>query len=418
MLILDLKGADMALTLIRRPEPAVTSPPRKRRRRWPAIVTAGLGGVLLLAAFGWQRVAVPALVKFPTDVDQRPRYEGTFTLFVDPATAAPLVEPTTAALGVDRHVEALSDESDSSRVVVRETITFDVEGLASATQVHQYVMNRRSNVNVADDRAWAFEETNVLDRSDAYWVALPTDIDSTSTVPLFKDEVGGRFTATGESETEVVADLDLVAVATAPTTMPLTDSYLRSLDAAIPLPRALGFEALKPSLIAAGVPVDEAMEALLQVATPEELATLSELIAQPIPLEYVVTFGGTIFADPRTGAIVDVKSIVDRIGVRPAAEALPPLLTVLERHGDEAAIGAAIDGLDRLATEPLPVFEYRYAQTAGSAQEIARWVSDQHDRIDLAERTIPLTLVAIGSLAVVIGGFLLVRSGGRRRIKT
>jgi hypothetical protein len=404
------------MTLTRTPEPAVITPPRKRRRRWPAIVAIVLGGVLLLGAFGWRGIAVPALVKFPTDVDQRPQYDGTFTLFVDPASAAPLVEPTTAALSVDRHVEALPDESGANQVVVRETITFDVDGLASATQVHQYVMNRRTNVNVADDRAWAFEDTNVLDRSEAFWVALPKDVDSTSTVPMFKDEVGGRFVATGVPETEVVEGLDLVGVATQPTTMPLTDAYLRSLDAVIPLPRSLGFEQLKPSLIAAGVPVDAAMAALVQVATPEELATLGELIAQPIPLEYVVTFGGTVFAEPRTGAIVDVTSIVDRIGVRPAAQALPRLLTILERHRDKPAVAAAIDGLDRLATEPLPVFEYRYAQTPASAQEIARWVADQRDRMDLAERTIPMALAMTGVVAVVVGGLLLVRSvrGGRR----
>jgi hypothetical protein len=408
------------MTLTRSPEPAVITPPRKRRRRWPAIVAIASGGVLLLAAFGWQTVAVPALVKFPADVDQSPQYEGTFTLFVDPATAAPLAEPTTSALAVDRHVEGLPDESGANRVVVRETITFDVEGLASATQVHQYVTDRRTNVNVADDRAWAFEDTNTLDRSGAYWVALPNDVESTSTVPMYKDEVGGRFTTTGGPETEDVEGLDLVGFESPPTTMPVTEAYLRSLDAVVPLPRSLGFEQLKPSLIAAGVPVDEAMAALTEVATPDELATLGGLIAQPIPLEYVVTFGGTVFAEPRTGAIVDVSSIVDRISVRPAAAALPPLLTILERYRDEPAIAAAIDGLDRLATEPLPIFEYRYAQTPASAQEIARWVSEQHDRMNLAERTIPLTLAVTGAVAIVLGGLLLVRSvrGGRRRTTT
>jgi hypothetical protein len=410
----------MAMTLTRSPEPALITPPGKRRRRRPAIVAIVFGGVLLLGAFGWRNVAVPALVKFPTDVDQRPQYVGTFTLFVDPATAAPLVEPTTSALTVDRHVEGLPDQSGASRVVVRETITFDVEGLASATQIHQYVMNRRTNVNIADDRAWAFDDTNVFDRSGAYWVALPKDVDSTSTMPMYKDEVGGRFTVTGGPETEVVEGLDLVGVASAPTTMPVTEAYLRSLDAVVPLPRSLGFEQMKPSLIAAGVPVDDAMASLVEVATPDELATLGELIAQPIPLEYVVTFGGTTFVEPRTGAIVDVASIVDRISVRRAAEALPPLLTNLERYRDEPAIAAAIAGLDRVGSEPLPVFEYRYAQTPASAEEIARWVSDQHDRMNLAERTIPLALAVTGAAAVVIGGLLLVRSvrGGRRRTTT
>ena len=30
-----------------------------------------------------------------------------------------------------------------------------------------------SNVNVPDERAWAFEPANQLDRGDAYWLALP-----------------------------------------------------------------------------------------------------------------------------------------------------------------------------------------------------------------------------------------------------
>ena len=102
---------------------------RKRRRRWPAIVALSVGVVLVAAAVIWRSFAVPALVKFPTDVDQNPRYEGTFVLFVDPATAAPLDEPTTAGLAVNRHIEALPAESGAHDVVVRETITFEVEGL-------------------------------------------------------------------------------------------------------------------------------------------------------------------------------------------------------------------------------------------------------------------------------------------------
>ena len=64
-------------------------------------------------------------------------------------------------------------------------------------------------------------------------------------------------------------------------------------------------------MLAAGLPVDEAMAAVAALATPDDLATLAELIAEPIPLEYVITFSGHTFVEPQTGAIVDV-SVGDR----------------------------------------------------------------------------------------------------------
>ena len=73
--------------------PSTSDPPiRPRRRRWPLVAVAS-GVMLMTAAALWRSFAVPALVRFPTDVDQHPRYEGTFTLFVDPATALPLEHP-------------------------------------------------------------------------------------------------------------------------------------------------------------------------------------------------------------------------------------------------------------------------------------------------------------------------------------
>ena len=306
------------------PHAAPPSAPPERRRRWPAIVALSVGVLLVAAAVIWRSFAVPALVKFPDGRRPDPRYEGTFVLFVDPATAAPLVEPTTAGLAVDRHIEALPAESGANDVVVRETITFEVEGLAAATQVHQYVMDRRTNVNVDDGRAWAFESTNVLDRAGAYWVAMPKDVDTTSPVPMYKDEIGATFSAVGGPATEEVDGLHLVGFeASVASPQPLTEAYLRSLDAVVPLPRSLTFDQLKPSLIAAGLPVDEAMASLAEVATPDDLATLAELIAEPIPLEYVITFSGHTFVEPETGAIVDVTSVVDRVSARPAGRGDP-----------------------------------------------------------------------------------------------
>ena len=62
------------------------------KRRFPRVVLP-LGVGFAAMALLWTAFAVPALVKYPTDLDVTPRYEGTFTLFVDPTTAAPLATP-------------------------------------------------------------------------------------------------------------------------------------------------------------------------------------------------------------------------------------------------------------------------------------------------------------------------------------
>ena len=405
----------MTIALSPRPSAPSAAPPSaalKRRRRWPAIVALTIGVALVAAAVIWRSFAVPALVKFPTDVDQTPRYEGTFVLFVDPATAAPLDEPTTADLAVNRHIEARPAESGAHDVVVRETITFEIKGLPEATQVHQYVMDRSTNINVDDERAWAYESSNVLDRADAYWIAMPTDVDVSSPVRMYKDEIGATFSAVGGPATEEIDGLQLVGFEVGVASpQPLTEAYLQSLEAVVPLPRSLTFDQLRPSLLAAGLPVDEAMASVAALATPDDLVTLAELIAEPIPLEYVITFSGHTFVEPQTGAIVDVSSAFDRVSARPAGEAISELVNILDRYRDDPAIAATIDALEDFSTQPLPVFEYRYAQVPDSVEEIAGWVSGQRDRMNLAERTIPLVLGSTGAICVGAGVLMQLRRG-------
>jgi hypothetical protein len=99
---------------------------------------------------------------------------------------------------------------------------------------------------------------------------------------------------------------------------------------------------------------------------------------------------------------------------------VPTLVAVLDRSRDEPPIAQAIASLERLATEPLPVFENRYAQTPATVDEMAAWVSDQKDMIRLAERTIPLGLVVVGAITLTIGGLLFVRAmnADPRRMRT
>ena len=159
--------------------------PKRRFPRAVLPISAGLVAIALL----WWTLAVPALVKYPTDLDVTPRYEGVFTLFVDPETATPLATPVEMPLDIERHIRSLGDESGASRVVVEETITQRAGDFVDATQTNVYVMDRRTLQNVADDRAYAFEPSNVVDRSGAYRLNLPFDTSSASTYDIYKNEI-------------------------------------------------------------------------------------------------------------------------------------------------------------------------------------------------------------------------------------
>ena len=152
-----------------------------------------LSAGFVASALLWWVFAVPTFVKYPTDLDVTPRYEGTFTLFVDRTTAAPLATPLRVPLEIERHIRALDKESGSSRVVVEETIRQTAGDLVDTTQTNVYVMDRRSMQNVADDRAYAFDPSNVVDRSGAYRLNLPFDTSSDSTYTIYKNEIATTY---------------------------------------------------------------------------------------------------------------------------------------------------------------------------------------------------------------------------------
>jgi hypothetical protein len=52
-------------------------------RRTVGIVLAAIGVVGIAGSVVWEHVAEPKLVKYPTDVDESPEYEGTVKIFLD-----------------------------------------------------------------------------------------------------------------------------------------------------------------------------------------------------------------------------------------------------------------------------------------------------------------------------------------------
>lgn len=384
--------------------------PRHRFPRWALVGTA----VLALATVAWSAVGVPTFVKYPTDLDVSPQYEGTFTLFVDPDTAAPLEEPLVMPLTVDRRIRAIGEESGSSLVVVEETIIQRAGDLIDSTQTNVYVMDRSTLENVVDDRAYAFEPANVVDRSPAFRLNLPFDTDPNGSYEIYQNEIDDTYRmepATQDPRAEVEG-LSLDYFEASVDEAPMSDAYFDELNRMVPLPSELTFEQLRPHLLAAGIDVDAVLAALLPVLAPEDLEMLLAATEEPIGLQYVVSFQGRAGVETTTGAEVDVRA-GEAIGTRPDPAGTESLRTVLSNYPDVPEAVGALESLDALLSgPPVALFEYEYTQTPESIAAVADEVRPMRQQILLATVWLPIGLVAAALVLLAVGGFVWMR---RRR---
>ena len=378
---------------------------RHRLPLWGPLVAGGL----VIAAVLWIVVAVPALVKYPTDLDISPRYEGTFTLFVDPATAAPLDDPVEVPLVVERHLEVI--DNGATRVVVRETIAQQAGDLIDTTQTNVYVMDRSTLENLDDDRAFAFQPENVVDRSGTYRLNLPFDAGAEPAYSIYKNEIDDVYQLRATQVATVEEGLSLNGFSASVVEAPLSEAYLAELNRIVPLPESMTLEQLDPQLRAAGIDVAGVLSALAPVITPDDLAILASATGEPVPLRYVLSFEGQAAVEPTTGAEVHVGAS-ESVGARPELATLPVLTEVLSRYPEVPEAAAAIDGLEQLAAAPaITLFEYRYDQTPASVADVADEVRSMRTEVRLAEVWLPagLVLLAAGVLAATLVVYLLRR---------
>ena len=383
---------------------------RSTRHDFPrtALVAAA---ILAGAALAWTLVGVPALVKYPTDLDVSPRYEGTFQVLVDPATAAPLDDPIELPLTVDRRIRSVPDESGSSEVLVRETIHQQAGDLIDVTQENAYVMDRSTVENVEDDRAYAFDESNVVDRSGAYRLNLPFDADGDDTYEVYKNEIDDTYTLIGDTETPTsdIEGLELTNFTARVEEAPLSEAYLAELNEVVPLPESLTLDELKPQLLDQGIDVDAVVAALTPALTSDDAATLAAFAAEPIPLDYVMAFDGRVALEPVTGAEVQV-AVTETVGARPRLTSLPALQEVLGHYPDVPEAVDALAGLDALASGPAtPLFTYSYEQTPASVADIADEARSMREQVLLAKVWLPAGLAAAAVLALAVGTVVYLR---------
>jgi Porin PorA len=376
------------------------------RRRVIGLIVGVLGVLLVIGSFVWRGVGVPALVRFPTDLDVTPHYAGSVRLYLDPTTHLPLVEPKTFPLDVTRHIEADGKQSSKDLVVVDEDLHLRASGLFDFTQQNEYVMDRRSMQNVKDDRAWAFTPANVVDRAPDYRLNLPFDT-KLQPYPIYKNETAATYQARPAGTTTEIAGVTATNFRAEADPTPVTDAYLASLDQAVQLPRQLSLDELKPILASAGFDIDASLPGLLAALSPEDRATIVQLASGNADLAYQLAFQGTDSVDRYTGSTMDVRDVTETLTARPTGDAVTTLQSVLEKYPDNTEAKAGLGAIKSLAENPIKVFVNTYSQTPASVQDIAGTVKDQRDLRRLAETTIPNLLLIVGAALVVAGALLL-----------
>jgi hypothetical protein len=372
------------------------------------VVAAGFA----FAALAWMAIGVPTFVKYPTDLDASPRYAGSFRAFVD-LSMAPLAEPTVLPLTVDRHIEAIGDESGSSRVLVRETIDQKAGDLLDTTQTNQYVMDRSTIENVSDDRAYSFDPANTVDRAGAYRLNLPFGTSRNDTYTIYKNEIDDTYALRPDraDPTSHVEGLELANFSASVDEAPLSDAYLAELNKTVTLPDSVTLDQLEPQLLQAGIDVDALVAALTPVLTPEDAATLNAFAAEPIPLSYVLSFDGTAAVEPVTGAEVTVAS-TETVGARPVLTSLPTLRAVLGHYPDVPEAAATSAALDGLVTAPAtPLFQFDYEQTPASVADIADQARSMRRQVLAAKFWLPLALAVGAGLSLAAGVGVALRRG-------
>ena len=242
-------------------------------RRTVGIVLAAIGVVGIAGSVVWEHVAEPKLVKYPTDVDESPEYEGTVKIFLDPKTYQPLDPALEAPLHVVRHIKALGNESTDSKVVLSEKIDLTAEGQFTGELDAQYVMDRTTINNVPDDRAWAFTPDNVVDRSPAFRLAFPFDTKAEPTL-IYKNEIATTYMAQPAGEGEAAGLHVINFTGEQATPVPASPAYIAAISKFNPLPSELTLDQLKPVLKAKGLDVDALLPQLLPNLTPDDTNTL------------------------------------------------------------------------------------------------------------------------------------------------
>jgi hypothetical protein len=392
-----------------------SSPPRKRELRLPKVLVAV--GVLLIVLGVVAAFVVPAVaVKYPGGpLNKTAHAQGTFTLYIDPATAGPLAKPQKLSLDIKRNLHVI--ETDGSRAVVAENDVEQIGNLKPQDLQQRYVLDRKSLKDVADPRAWAYTPSNKVDRSPAYSVNLPFD-SGNGPYQVWKNESGVSYAFTKKA-TVHEGGVTLFRYQGSMTGAPAQSYYIDQL-ASQGIPKSLTPAQAATQLRAQGADPALLETAVLPALAPADRSAALTILGQNVPLKYTIDVRTSFLVEPKTGAIVGLEQINQTLYATPDIQGIGRIQTILSKpqYAKNAAVQAAASVIGKLVRNPphSRIFNITYAQLPASVKDLAAFAKSRADKITLAKVTIPAVIGGLGVLVALTGvvlGFLHRRRGNR-----
>lgn len=361
--------------------------------------------VFLAVGLLWHPVVEPQIVRFPAGLTRTYHYQGSIVVFADQTTGAPLAQPLTLPLQIDRRL--VGTDTGAHVALVKETDTITA-GPITQTVENVFAIDRRNFKNVADPKAYTFTPANVVDRSGTYRLTYPMGVKSKGArYQIFKPETGTAYTAVDASpSTGTVSGTHVVFLNAQLANTPVA-LYEQAALAARGFPTELTPQQLAAQLKALGIDLNQVTAQLARILSPSEMSILAGALASPVPLQYLSGFRGSVAVEPRTGQIVRVAGVVDGIYVQPNLRALAPVLGVLTAHAGDPTVASLLTTFSRVSAAPAqPVYELRYSQTPASVAGAASDARSRARQLRLATVILPRGLIGLGVLTLVVGGLL------------
>jgi hypothetical protein len=376
--------------------------------RRPAKVLLSVGALLIVLGIVAAFVLPAVAVKYPGGpLNKTAHATGSFTLYIDPATAATLKTPQKLALDIKRNLHVT--DTSGNRALVEENDIEQIGSLKAQDLQQHYVLNRKTLKNVDDDRSWAYTSDNRVNRSLAYAINLPFGAGK-GPYQVWKNETGSSypFTKTG---TTTVAGVKLNRYHGSMTAEPARTYYIAQLvSQGIP-------KELTPAQVATQLKVLGADPAVLEAAVFPQLAAADRsaaagLLSANVPLKYTIDVDTTFLVEPKTGAIVGLDRINQTLKATPDIQGIGRIQTILSKpqYVKNAVVQSAATIIGKLVKTPpvIKIFNIDYSQAkdapyVGSEADLATFVKGRADKITLAEVTLPLSIGGAGVLVALIG---------------
>ncbi len=382
-----------------------------RRRRW-GIAGVCVGLVLIAGSVVFRTVAVPALVRFPLNVDETATYTGTAFTYVDAATLLPLPAPKIEPLSLSRHVKVVDGNHDEA--VVDESVEMTV-GSTTTTEEYQYVMDRRAMTLGEDPRQFASgDPAATMHGAGGYRInfALGTEASGSYRAYIPEADVTTPLMLVSGPHHHAEGDTTVIDFATK-LEAPVAPYYLAHLRA-LGLPMEVSAAEMAPQLTAAGIDVNQALADLAPRLTPAEAELIAGVLTAAIPLNYFFVVDGMVSIEPTTGALIDVHSRQEGVAVQPDLSGVGMLQPLLDKYAEIPSVKALSGGLAAMAARPPQLAQtFQYTQTPASSLATADKARDQARMMTIVTWWVPGAMAGLGLILLVLGlfGWL----GGRSR---